>query len=264
MKRACQFLVACILGCLLMPARSLFAEEIVLHTVHVPPHVIDAALLPPPSDFAKTESVYGFDVDILRAAYATQGVSVRIVLSPWKRIMRDVKAGLILGAVSCRRIPVREEFAIFSDHLSDSVNALVTRKSFLENEVTTLDTLKNYNVAVVNGWSQVGILESIGQPYTSVSGLDQGINVVLHRNQDVFMTERDSAIFAAKRMQIIDQLSFYDVTELDLDHYSVCFSKRYPDAEKWRDVLNKGLEELNTNGQRKALLKKYDISFVIQ
>ncbi|MBU1294905.1 MAG: transporter substrate-binding domain-containing protein [Gammaproteobacteria bacterium] len=260
MKGANHFLISCTLGCLLMPATSIYAEEIVLHTIHLPPHIIDSAELPPPSDFGQVEAVYGFDVDVLRAAYATQGVTVRIELTPWKRIMRDVEEGLILGAVSCRPLPIREKFAFFSTPLSDSANAFVTRRSFLDDDVSTLAVLKKFHVSAVNGWSQTDILDSAKIPYSSVSGLDQGINLVLRRNQDIFMTERDSAIFAAQRMGVIDQLSFYDVAELGLDYYSGCFSKKYPDAEKWRDVLNKGLKELDENGKRDEIFKRYGFS----
>jgi polar amino acid transport system substrate-binding protein len=258
-----RFLLSFVLG-MLCVSKALYAEEIVLHTIHFPPHVIDANKLPPSPNFGVVDTVYGFDVDVLRAAYATQGVTVRIELMPWKRSMRDVEAGLILGAVSCRPIPAREKFALFSDPLSDSANAFVTRRSFLDDEVPTLDILKKYNVAAVNGWSQTNILDSADIPYSSVSGLEQGINVLLRRNQDVFMTERDSAIFAAKRMQVMDSLSFYDVSELGLDHYSVCFSKLHSEAEKWRNVLNKGLDALSKSGKRDEILKKYGFSLVTQ
>jgi|TARA_R110001583_G_C5623435_1_gene406433 polar amino acid transport system substrate-binding protein len=256
-----RYWVTCVFVIFGFSTANASAEEIVLYTIHLPPHIIDASLLAPPSGFGEVEDVYGSDVEVLRAAYATQGVSVRIELRPWKRIMRDVEAGLVLGAVSCRPIPSRERFAIFSDDLSDSANAFVTRRSFLDDEVPTLDILKKYNVAAVNGWSQTNILDSADIPYSSVSGLEQGINVLLRRNQDVFMTERDSAIFAAKRMQVIDSLSFYDVSELGLDHYTTCFSRSYPEAEKWRDVLNKGLKELGASGKREEILKKYSDFF---
>lgn len=259
MKGAHRFFISCLLGCLLMPTTAIHAEEIVLHTIHLPPHIIDSDIIPPPEGFGE-EPVYGFDVDILRAAYATQGVRVRIELTPWRRIMRDVEEGLILGAVSCRQLPARETFALFSAPLSDSANAFVTRRAFLDDETPTLDLLGQYNAAAVNGWSQTDILKGADIPYYSVSGLDQGINLVLRRNQDIFMTERDSAIFAAKRMGVIDQLSFYDVSGLGLDHYAGCFSKKYPNAEKWRDLLNKGLKELNESGERDAIFERYGLS----
>ena len=72
MKGANHFLISCTLGCLLMPATSIYAEEIVLHTIHLPPHIIDSAELPPPSDFGKVEAVHGFDVDVLRSVCNTR------------------------------------------------------------------------------------------------------------------------------------------------------------------------------------------------
>ncbi|QRV25571.1 substrate-binding periplasmic protein [Marinomonas foliarum] len=261
MKGANHFFISCLLGYLLMSTAPIYGEEIVLHTIHLPPHIIDPTIIPPPEGLDE-DAVYGFDVDILRAAYATQGVLVRVELTPWKRIMRDVEEGLILGAVSCRRLPVRETFALFSAPLSDSANAFVTRRAFLDDEVPTLSLLNQYSVAAVNGWSQTDILKGANIPYYSVSGLDQGINLVLRRNHDIFMTERDSAIFAARRMGVIDQLSFYDVSGLGLDHYAGCFSKKYPNAEQWRDLLNKGLKELNKSGERDAIFERYGLPFL--
>lgn len=260
MERVRQYWMACVGVVLGFSIIDAYAEEIVLHTVHIPPHIVDASIVPPPADFDNTEAIYGLDAEMLRAAYATQGVSVRIVLTPWKRIMRDVEKGLILGAVSCRPVPARERFAIFSDHLSDSANTLVTRRGYLDGKMPTLALLKGYDVAAVNGWSQTNILDSADIGYASVTGLEQGLNVVLRRNFDVFMTERDSAIFAAKKLQIYEKLSFYDVVDVEIDHYTVCFSKLYPDAEKWRDVLNKGLEALNKNGKKDEIVKKYGFS----
>ena len=222
-----------------------YAQEIVLHTVHLPPRIIDASILPPSARFPNAGDVYGSDVDILRAAYATQGISVRIELHPWKRVMRDVEEGLVLGAVSCRQVPVRETFAYFSSPLSESMSAFVTRLGYLDVENTNLDILTRFDVAAVNGWSQTNILQDAGISYSSVTGLEQGINLILRRNQDIFMTERDSALFEAHQMGVADKLRFYDVKGLGLDHYAVCFSKRYPDAQKWRDILNDGLKELD-------------------
>ncbi|MCS7484955.1 hypothetical protein UA24_00265 [Marinomonas sp. BSi20414] len=237
------------------------AEEIVLHTIHLPPRIIDASILPPSANFPDAGAVYGSDVDILRAAYATQGVSVRIELRPWKRVMRDVEEGLVLGAVSCRQVPVRESFAYFSLPLSESMSAFVTRLGYLNVENTNLDILTRFDVAAVNGWSQTNILNDANIPYASVTGLEQGINLILRRNQDIFMTERDSALFEAQQMGVADRLSFYDVTGLEVDHYRVCFSKRYPDAEKWRDILNEGLKELDRSGKREEIFKQYGLFF---
>ncbi|NLQ17240.1 transporter substrate-binding domain-containing protein [Marinomonas sp. M1K-6] len=239
---------------------SVSAEEIVLQTVHLPPRIIDAAILPPPAGFADAGSVYGFDVEILRAAYATQGVTVRIELRPWKRVMRDVEEGLVLGAISCRQVPLREAFADFSNPLSNSVSTFVTRRGYLDAEPSTLDILQRYQVAAVNGWAQTNILDDAKIPYFSVTGLEQGINLVLRRNHDIFMTERDSVMFVAKQMGVMSRLSFYDVTALSLDHYSVCFSKQYPDSKKWRDRLNKGLDELERSGKKEEIFKRYGFS----
>lgn len=240
------------------------AQALVLYALHLPPHMIDASIDPPPKGTVPRRAAYGADVELIRAAYATQGVTVHFKFMPWKRIIRNVEAGEILGAASCRVLSSRNKFAFFSQAVSQSVSAFVTRRSYLDGQAPSLKTLANYNIIAVNGWSQTNILDNAHLSYTSVSGLKQGFNLILRRNQDVFATERDSAIFEAKRLGLFDQLSFYDMEGLNNQEYSVCFSKKYPNAEYWRDVLNRGLDQLKASGEWNVIAARYGLAVIVR
>lgn len=259
--RARKHALICSLCCALaLLCQPLAAQELTLYTLHLPPHMIDSRLIPPKDKANQGHAVYGFDVDIVRAAFAIEGVAVHFKLMPWKRIMRDTEAGIILGAVSCRPLPSREKFAYFSDSVSRSANTLVTRKHFLDGQTPiSLEMLKQYKTIAVNGWSQTNILANAAVPFMRVNGLSQGFNVLLRRNQDVFMTEQDGAIFEANRLGLLDKVSFYDVADLADQHYAVCLSKKYPEAKKWRDLLNKGLTHIKANGEWNVILKRYGL-----
>lgn len=240
------------------------AQALVLYALHLPPHMIDASIDPPPKGTVPRRAVYGVDVDLIRAAYATQGVTVNFKFMPWKRIIRNIEAGEVLGAASCRVLSSRNKFAFFSQAVSQSVSAFVTRRSYLDGQAPSLKTLAKHSIVAVNGWSQTNILDNAHLSYTSVSGLKQGFNLILRRNQDVFATERDSAIFEAKRLGMFDQLSFYDVEGLNNQEYSVCFSKKYPNAEYWRDVLNRGLDQLKASGEWNVIAARYGLAVIVR
>lgn len=237
------------------------AEEIVLYTLHFPPYTIDSKEVPSATPLEYDDGLYGLDVDLIRAAYATQGVSVRYKIMPWTRVMRDVEAGLILGGISCHPVTSRESFSLFSDPVSRSSLALVTRRDFLSAGSHSLQELKNYKTLVVNGWAPMNILDANGIDYSLVNEDRQGLTLLLRRNHDVFMTGKESIAFEANVLGISDQLSLYDITGMEYKYYTVCFSRSYKDASMWRDKLNKGLEAIKQSGKSRAIYIRYGIPY---
>jgi len=241
--------------------RMAHAEDIVLYTLHFPPYTIDSKEVPSPTPLKYDDGLYGLDVDLIRAAYATQGVSVRYKIMPWVRVMRDVEAGLILGGISCHPIASRESFALFSDPVSRSSLAFVTRRNFLSPGSHSLQELKKYKTLVVNGWAPMNILDANGIPYSLVNEDPQGLTLLLRRNHDVFMTGKESIAYVANTLGISDQLSFYNITDMEYKYYSVCFSRSYKGASMWRDKLNKGLKAIKQSGESKSIYARYGIPF---
>ncbi|GAA0825969.1 hypothetical protein GCM10009112_02640 [Marinomonas arenicola] len=233
------------------------AQDITLYGVHFPPYMIDSSILPATDDVNKDAGVYGMDIDLVRQAYATQGVTVHFELMPWKRIMRNLQAGVGLGAVSCRPLPSRHDFARFSQIISQSRSVFITRRDYLAPGAYPMATAKKHHTMAMNGWAQATLLENAKIDYHTVGSIAQGFNLLLRRNQDVFLTERAGAYFEARRLGIEDKLSFYEVSDLAEQHYTVCFSKHYPNADKWRVILDKGLDEVKANGEWREILKRY-------
>ena len=237
------------------------AEEVVLYTLHFPPYTIDSKKVPSPTPVKYDDGLYGLDVDLIRAAYETQGVSVRYKIMPWTRVMRDVEAGLILGGISCHPVSSRQSFASFSDPVSRSSLTFVTRRDFLSPGSHSLQELKKYKTLVVNGWAPMNILDANAIPYSVVNEDQQGLTLLLRRNHDVFMTGKESIAYVANTLGISDQLSFYNITDMEYKYYTVCFSRSYKGASMWRDKLNKGLEEIKHSGESRAIYTRYGIPY---
>lgn len=254
-----KVLITCLLLFIGLYNQNLQAQEITLYGIHFPPHVIDSNIIPQLPLIDKNNTMYGIDVDLVREAYASQGVVVHFELMAWKRIMRNVEAGIVLGAITCRQVYPRTLFSIFSDHVTVSRHALVTRKYFLDQQEYSLQMLKKFKNVAVEGWSQTSVLKEADIPFSLVDNLKQGFNVILRRGQEVLVVERDNAIYMANKLGIQDQVSFYDLSVNENNYYPVCFSQDYPDAEKWRNILNKGLDVIESNGVKQKIFQRYGI-----
>lgn len=236
-------------------------ESIELYGIHFPPYSIDSSIV---QSFPETESsdgMYGVDIELIREAYQTQGIDVTFKMGAWKRIMRDVEQGMILGAISCRPITSRASFSYFSDPVSFSTMVMATEKDYFGNQSQlSLDILLDHKTIANAGWAQEAILTDHGISYSVVNGISQGVALVRHRNQDVFMTDKESLIYVLDQIDIRDQFSFYDIKNIAYKHYGVCFSKKYPDSERLLRALNQGLQALKDTERTQTLYDKYGIT----
>ena len=236
------------------------AENIELYNIYFPPYAIDSRVLQSPSEQENPDGMYGVDIEVIREAYKSQGINVTFKLRPWKRIMRDVEAGLILGGVSCRPITSRASFSYFSDPVSYSSMVLATTKDYLgAHPQQPLNALLHHKTITMAGWAQEAILTDHGISYSVVNGISQGVSLVLHRNQDIFMTDKESLVYVLDKLDVRDQFSLYTIENIDYKQYGVCFSKKYPDSKRLLQSLNQGLQVLKETGRTQALYQKYGI-----
>lgn len=238
-----------------------YGESIELYAIHFPPYVIDSSIEQPYQDNEDKDGLYGIDIELIREAYQSQGIEVRFKVGAWKRMMRDVEQGLILAAASCRPMTSRASFSYFSDPVSFATMVLGTRISYLGQQLQhPLDELRQHKNIVNAGWAQEAVLTHQGISYSTVNGIRQGVSLVLHRNQDVFMTDKESLLYVLDQMDVRDQFSIYGIAGIDYKHYGVCFSKKYPDSERLLHALNQGLQVLKDTGRSQALYDKYGIT----
>ncbi|GAB3486693.1 substrate-binding periplasmic protein [Marinomonas epiphytica] len=238
---------------------AVLADSIILNVLHQPPYVIDSSELSESSKRSSPHRFYGVDVEIVRAAYASQGVQVQFKDDAWQRTLRDVKIGRTLGSLACRHVPEREAFAWFSDEVVSSSYALIAPHGrVLEDRIDLTEFGQFNSINVVHGWSQGQYLDKAGFSYRTVGGLEQGLNLVANRPQEVFFTEYLSALYLANQLGLRKELSFHLVKGIDVGGMAVCFSKAFPESKKWQEVLNKGLKEIRLNGQWQAIWNRYE------
>lgn len=241
-----------------------FGGSLTLYAEHYPPYTIDAnkegALTPLTMPSPDTKGKHaGLDIELIRHAYAAMGVDINFKFSPWKRVMRNVEMGSVLGGISCRKTKPRAVFSNFSTPVSQSRLAFITRSNYEGKPLQDIDALSSLNVVIVSGYSQQSMLESRSVKYTSASSVTQALNLVRHRDQDVFFSGWEGAAYEAKRLGYIKELEFTGLMAGAVKTYHVCFSKKFAESDKWRIVLNEGLEKISNDGLMTAIKKKYGI-----
>jgi polar amino acid transport system substrate-binding protein len=249
---------------LMLGAQSTQAQTIKFYAEHYPPYAMDVseesgALKAEAAHIDTEEALEGLDVDLIRKAYAEMGVDTEFEFHPWKRVVRDVKLGNVLGGISCRRTKAREAFVNFSNPVSQSRLAFITGDNFKGRLPQNFEDLKLLNVVIVSGYSQQSMLDSQGVKYSAASSVIQGLNLVQRRDQDVFFSGWEGAAYEAKRLGYLDELIFTQPSIDAVKTYHVCFSKNFSGSDKWRLLLNEGLEKIRIQGLMKTIQHKYGI-----
>jgi polar amino acid transport system substrate-binding protein len=241
------------------------AQTLTLYAEHYPPYSIDhradADIMYSSATNSDSETkLDGMDIELIRQAYSAMGLETKFEFSPWKRVMRDVELGNILGGISCRRTESRKAFDNYSDPVSQSRLAFMTRANFQGEVPQRLEGLNALKVVIVSGYSQQSILDFNGVKYTAASSLTQGLNLVKHRDQDVFFAGWEGSAFEAKRLGYLDELKFTPALMEGVKKFHVCFSKKYAESDKWRLILNEGLVKIKEQGLMAMIKQKYGIN----
>lgn len=223
-------------------------EPLILYATHYPPFNIEAENGP-----------RGFDVEVVEAAFSAVGVDARVEFLPWKRIMRDVKAGQAAGAVSCRMTATRKEFALFSDPISFVRLAMISRRDKKELVLQEIEDMRDRKVIVVDGWATQKDLQEKGIAHTAVTGVEQGLHFLMRSNQDVFYTGWEAGAYSANTLEYLPKLKFAAVGDRESFPNYLCLSKQWPDYKNLTDQFNLGLAKIRHEGIIKAIYARYGL-----
>jgi len=248
--------ITLLLTCLLLSKFS-SAQVLTLFAEHYPPYTIDSKVNSSIPKTAGQALASGMDIDLIRAAYASLGYETEFEFRPWKRVMRNVELGRALGGISCQKTPERLKFANFSEPLSQTRMVFVTNTKFEGPIPHSIADLAKLKVVIVSGYSHQSMLESRNIKHSLVSTLTQGINLVKHRDQDVFFSSWEGTAYEAQRLGLRGDLQFSLPAEHNTKTYHVCFSKKFPESDRWLAALNEGLIKIKKQGVMEQIKIKH-------
>lgn len=245
-KRLLTYLISC-LG--FFSVSFLQAQEsITFYVVDYPPYILAED---------EDKEVKGVDVDITRAAFASQNVPVQFKVLPWKRIVKSMELGLIAGTMSCSIRPEREDFMLFSDQISSVTRAVVSAQNLDTSEITDLPDLANFSVVTVEGWGMQKQLTKLNIDHQTAPDLASAIKAVRYRNVDLLYMAEYPALYYIKQLGVEQDLKVApipDEAELPLH---VCISKHFPDANVILKTMNQGLLQIKESGLYDQIRTQY-------
>ena len=205
----------------------------------------------------KNNRISGMDVDIVKAAFASQGQEVSFNVLPWKRIIKSMELGLILGTVSCSKRASRDAFMLFSEPLSNVSRSVVSRTSLDTSQVQELSDLSKFSIVTVDGWGMQKKLIENELEHQSAPDLDSAIKAVMYRDVDLLYMAEYPARYSIKKLDIEEDLKVTSLINEPSLPLHLCISRGFPNATDILRTANKGLYTIKENGLLDEIRAKY-------
>lgn len=225
-----------------------WAQTVTLPVVNFPPYIMISE-----SD----QSISGMDIRIVQAAFKEVGIDTTFQAEPWQNIMQAMQKGNVLGTVSCSRRPERAPFMYFSDELSTTSRAVISRVELDTHAIEKVSDLAEYRIVSVEGWDMEQQLNALNIPHQLTQSIRQGLNSVYSGAADLFYVSDYPALYQARLLGIHKSLKVTNIVSEPLVPLHVCFSKHYPNSHKLLQEFNKGLQIIKSNGMYQTIRNEY-------
>lgn len=233
-RRFCLSVVLC-LGALLPWGRGPMAEPLAgvsFACNEFPPHKMVQAV----------DGHSGFDIDILTAALATQGLRPEIQFYPWQRALQMAENGRVAGLCSCSYRADRAETLLFSDTIG-TVGIGLFSPAYRTGDPVTMATLAGHTVGVVRGYSLTDDLAGTGAVLVDVSSDETGLRMLEQGRIDAYYGYRDTVRYLSR-----GDRAALRYAEVRTAPYSICLSRGRPGAEALLHTVNRGIRALQESG----------------
>lgn len=236
-----------LLGFALLVQAASAKEDLVFYVVDYPPYVI----------VNDKNEISGMDVDVVSAAFQESGETVIFKVLPWKRVMKLMQVGEIAGGLSCSKRKGRESYMLFSEYISLTRQAVITRKNFNTSKIKNIIDLNSYSVTTVSGWGTDDELKEHQIDFTASKDIRSGLVSVLHRGVNALYGPEIPTMHSAKKMGQQDQIKATYLDDVTENKLHLCISKTYPNSVEILTSFNKGLKTIKKNGRYKEIQSTY-------
>ena len=200
----------------------------------------------------------GLAIEIIRAAYKTQGHEITMEFVPWARAEAGVKNGSYDIVPYTWRTEARVKVLLFSVPYAIGNVRFIKRKGD-PFEFNGLDSLKGKRVGTVRGYGY-GDAFANSTLFTSEAGNDLMTNVKKLLRDRVDLTLEDEivarSVISAADPQALDHIEFVK-TPLSVNPLYVTAGLQNPKAQEIIGAFNKGLETIRANGTLDRIMKRY-------
>lgn len=202
----------------------------------------------------------GLGMEIIRAAFKTQGHEVAMEYVPWARAESGVKNGTYDIVPFTWRTEARLKVLLFSTSFAVGNVRFIKRKGD-PFEFNGLESLNGKLVGTVRGYGY-GDAFNAASTFTRENGNDLMTNIKKLLRQRIDLTLEDEivarSIIGAEDPQALEQIEFAK-TPLSVNPLYVTAGLQNPKAQEIIGAFNKGLEIIKANGTYDRIFKKYGL-----
>ena len=200
----------------------------------------------------------GLSVDIIKAAYATQGYDIQIQIKPWSRALKEVEHGRDVVVIAAWYSETRKDTLLFSEPYLYNEISLVTLEG-KQFEWGTYKDLSGKSVGVIKSYAYDD--DFLTSPwFTRVESTDLLTNIhkVMNGRIDMFIEEYRVAQWTMRKNKIAPSLFTKIYPNVAYSGLHVASGKTNPNAQRYIDAFNQGLHLIRSNGELDRIVKKYD------
>jgi len=215
----------------------------------------------PPSKIAENATLPGYDIEILRAAFATRNITLITPFYPWRRAYFLARTGQADGLCSCSYLPEREEDLFYSYLLG---HVRVAFYAMGENALTSIEKIadaRNMIVGVVNGYSLEVTARHAGLDVLVVNSEATLLDMLLSRRIDAALSYKAPMDYELHNSEHnfsgAGQIHFKVISN---NPYYSCISRKAKDPKALLTELNNGLVTIRENGLFEKILARYGVT----
>ncbi len=215
----------------------------------------------PPSKIAADAALPGYDIEILRAAFATRNITLITPFYPWRRAYFLARTGQVDGLCSCSYLPEREEDLFYSYLLG---HVRVAFYAMGENALTSIEKIadaRNMIVGVVNGYSLEVTARHAGLDVLVVNSEATLLDMLLSRRIDAALSYKAPMEYELHNSEHnfsgAGQIYFKVISN---NPYYSCISRKAKDPKALLTELNNGLVTIRENGLFEKILARYGVT----
>ncbi len=211
-----------------------------------PPYIIDGT---PPR---------GLSVDIVTAAYATQGYDIEIQVKPWSRALKEAEYGRDVVVIAAWYSEERKHTLLFSEPYLYNEISLITLKG-KQFEWGTYKDLAGKTVGVIKSYAyDDDFLQSPWFKRVESTDLLSNIHLVMNGRIDMLIEEYRVALWTMRQNKIAPNLFTKIYPNVAYSGLYVASGQSNPNAQEYIDAFNRGLHLIRSNGELDRIVKKYD------
>ena len=202
----------------------------------------------------------GLGMEIIRAAYKTQGHEVTMEYVPWARAETGVKNGTYDIVPFTWRTDARVKVLLFSSAFAVGSVRFIKRKDD-PFEFQGMKSLNGKRIGTVLGYGY-GDAFMQSTAFARENGKDLSTNIKKLLRNRIDLTLEDEIVarssLSAKDPLLLDQIEFVK-TPLSVNPLYVTAGLQNPRAQEIIGAFNKGLEIIKANGTYDSIFKKYGV-----